>query len=92
MKKLSEEIVKKDSSVNKVQFDREWFYSVKDMEDYLNEDLSGVEAINLPMVFDEREYIIKCATWEDITRVLQKEPLEDFKGSVSRRSAVNKKR
>jgi hypothetical protein len=85
MKKLTEEIVRKDASVNKVQFDREWFYSVEDMEDYLNEDLSGVEAINLPITIEGTKYLIKCATWEDIMRVLQKEPLENFKGSVSRR-------
>jgi hypothetical protein len=62
------------------------------MEDYLNEDLSGVEAINLTMIFDEREYIIKCAAWEDITRALQKEPLEDFKGSISKKARADKKR
>jgi len=82
MKKLREEIVRKDSSVNKVQFDKEWFYSIEDMEDYLNEDLSKVEAITLPMMIDEVEYNVKCATWEDIARALQTEPLEDFRGSV----------
>lgn len=81
MKKIKEEIVRKDSSVNKVQFDKEWFYSVKDMEDYLSEDLSGVETINLPITIDDVKYTVKCAAWEDIERFLQKEPLEDFKGS-----------
>lgn len=85
MKKLTEEIVRKDASVNKVQFDREWFYSVEDMEDYLNEDLSGVEAVSLPIIIDGGRYFVKCATWEDIIRVLQKEPLEKFKGSVSKK-------
>lgn len=85
MKKLTEEIIRKDASVNKVQFDRDWFYSVEDMEDYLNEDLSGVEAISLPVTIDNNKYMVKCATWEDIMRVVQKEPLENFKGSVSKK-------
>lgn len=86
MKKVREEIVRKDSSVNKVQFDKEWFYSVKDMADYLNEDLTGVEYVHLPIIIDDVEYIVKCATWEDIERARQKEPLEDFKNSVFKKS------
>ena len=82
MKKINEEILRNDSSVNKVQFDKEWFYSVKDMADYLSEDLAGVEYIHLPMVIDEVTYTVKSATLEDILRFLQKEPLEDFRGSV----------
>ena len=82
MKKLTEAIVRKDSSVNKVQFDREWFYVVEDMEDYLNEDLSKVETVTLPVTVDGIIFTAKCATWDDITRALQTEPLEDFKGSV----------
>jgi glycine cleavage system H lipoate-binding protein len=84
MKKINEEILRKDSSVNKVQFDKEWFYSIKDMTDYLNEDLTGVEYIHLPMIIDEVKYTVKCATLEDILRFLKKEPLEDFRGSVLR--------
>lgn len=82
MKKIKEAELKKDSSVNKIQFDKEWFYSVEDMEDYLNENLSGVEYINLPIIFEGEEIITKCATLEDIERFLKKEPLEEFKGSV----------
>lgn len=84
MKKISEAIVRKDSNVNKVQFDKEWFYSIKDMEDYLNESLAGVENVTLPMVIDGFKYAMKCATWEDIQRFRQKEPLEDYRGSVLR--------
>lgn len=92
MKKISEAIVRKDTTVNKVQFDKEWFYSVKDMEDYLNEDLSAVEFIHLPMMVYGEEIVEKCATWEDIERARTKEPLEDFRGSVSRKKPQNKKR
>ena len=87
-RKVNEEILRKDSSVNKVQFDREWFYSIKDMADYLSEDLTGVECITLPMIIDELTYNVKCATWEDITRFLQKEPLEDFRSSVLRNKSL----
>ena len=89
MKKIKEEILRKDSSINKVQFDKEWFYSIKDMEDYLNEDLSNAEAIHLRMVIDEVEYTVKCATWEDIERARQKEPLEDFKGSILKKHPLS---
>jgi len=91
MKKISEAILQKDTTINKVQFDREWFYSVKDMEDYLNENLAGVEYVHLPVDIDGIKYNVKCATWEDIQRVRQKEPLEDFKGSVLKNSAINTK-
>ncbi|MFP9099187.1 hypothetical protein ACLI09_09045 [Flavobacterium sp. RHBU_24] len=82
MKKITEAIVRKDASVHKIQFDKEWFYSVEDMEDYLNENLAGVETVSLPMDIFGEILSVKCATWEDIERFLQKEPLENFRGSV----------
>jgi len=85
MKKITEAIVRKDKTVNKIQFDKEWFYSLEDMEDFLNEDLSGVEAVTLPMDIYGEILDVKCATWEDIERFRQKEPLEDFRGSVLRK-------
>jgi Zn-finger domain-containing protein len=85
MKKITEAIVRKDKTVNKIQFDKEWFYSLEDMEDFLNEDLSGVEAVTLPMDIYGEILNVKCATWEDIERFRQKEPLEDFRGSVLRK-------
>lgn len=81
MKKISEMIVRKDSNIHKLQFDKEWFYSIEDMEDFLKEDLSAVEAISLPMMVYGEEIVVKCATWEDIERARIK-PLEDFRGSV----------
>lgn len=82
MRKVNEQELIKDRTVNKVQFDKEWFYSLEDMEDYLKEDLSKVESVHLPIMIDDVQYTVKCATWEDIKRALQKEPLEDFRGSV----------
>ena len=98
MRKVNEQELIKDRTVNKVQFDKEWFYSIEDMEDYLNEDLSGVESVSLTIMVDGEQYTTKCATWEDIKRVLEKEPLEDFRGSVlknrkpSSDSSVRKKK
>jgi hypothetical protein len=82
MKKVTEAIVRKDASVHKTQFDKEWFYNVEDLEDYLNEDLTGIEAVNLPMEIFGEVMTVKAATWEDVERFLQKEPLENFRGSV----------
>ena len=88
MKKITEAIIRKEASIHKIQFDKEWFYSVKDMADYLSEDLNGIETVTLPVVIDEVTYTIKCATWDDLLRFLQKEPLEDFRGSVFRKSPL----
>ena len=90
MKKISELTIRKDSNIHKVQFDKEWFYSIEDMEDFLKEDLSAVEAINLPMMVYGEEMIVKCATWEDVERARVKAPLEEFRGSVLRKSPRKK--
>ena len=91
MKKVTEAIIRKDASINKVQFDKEWFYSLEDMEDFLKEDLSGVESVSLPMEIYGETFTVKSATWEDIERYRQKEPLQEFKGSVFRdKSAIEK--
>lgn len=84
MKKIKEAELRKDSSVNKIQFDKEWFYVVHDMEDYLDEDLTGVETVTLPISIDGVKFNMKCSTLEDIERFRQKEPLEDFRTSVFR--------
>lgn len=85
MKKLTEAVLQKDTTVNKIQFDKEWFYSVEDLEDYLKEDLTGIEAVTLPLDFDGVKYPIKCTTWEDLGRFLQKDPVEGFRSSVLRK-------
>ena len=82
MKKLKEQTLRKDTTVNKVQYDKEWFYVVKDVADYLGEDLTGIEYVTLPVIIDGITYNARCATWEDILRVVQKEPLEDYRASV----------
>ena len=92
MKKVTEAIIRKDASINKVQFDKEWFYAIDDMEDYLNENLAMVETVSLPITIDGEEYVMKCATWEDIERALVKDPLEDIKSSVLRKQPARGKK
>jgi hypothetical protein len=68
MKPLIEKLLLKEASIHKVQFDKEWFYSLVDMTHYLNEDLSEVDFIHLPMEIEEEQEFIKCATFEEILR------------------------
>lgn len=82
IRKLTEAVLRKDTTVNKKQFDKEWFYSVEDLEDYLKENLTGIESVTLELDFDGEKYPIKCTTWEDLQRFLQKDPVEDFRSSV----------
>lgn len=68
MKPLKEILLIKDATINKVQFDTEWFFSLEDMAFYLKEDLSEVEFVHLPMCINGEEELVKCATFEDILR------------------------
>jgi hypothetical protein len=68
MKPLIEKLLLEEATIHKVQFDKEWFYNLEDMNFYLNEDLSAVEYIHLPMLVFGEEEIVKCSTLEDILR------------------------
>lgn len=68
MKPLKEKLLIKDATINKVQFDKEWFYNLDDMAFYLKEDLSEVESVYLPMLIDGEQEFVKCAAFEDIIR------------------------
>lgn len=68
MKPLKEILLIKDATINKVQFDKEWFFDLEDMAYYLKEDLSEVEFVYLPMVIEGEEKIVKCSSFEDILR------------------------
>ena len=68
MKPILEKALLKDASINKVQFDKEWFYNLDDIAYHLKEDLSDVDYIHLPMIIDEQQEFVKCATFEDILR------------------------
>lgn len=67
-KSLKLGILLKDATIHKVQFDKEWFFHLKDVADYLGEDLSGVEFIHLSFTIDDEVVQAKCATLEDIER------------------------
>ncbi len=68
MKPLKEKLLVKYATINKVQFDKEWFYKLDDMAFYLKEDLSEVEFVYLPMIIDDEKEFVKCSTFEDIIR------------------------
>ncbi|MEC4005061.1 hypothetical protein OX283_010360 [Flavobacterium sp. SUN052] len=68
MKPLLEKALLKDASIHKVQFDKEWFYNLDDIAYHLKEDVSDVDFIHLPMMIDEQQEFVKCATFEDIQR------------------------
>ena len=67
-KSLKLSILLKDATIHKVQFDKEWFFNLKDVSDYLGEDLSEVEFIHLPFTIEDEILEAKCATLEDIER------------------------
>ena len=68
MKRLKEILLIKDATINKVQFDKEWFFKLDDMAFFLKEDLSEVEFVYLPMLIDGEREIVKCSSFEDILR------------------------
>ena len=57
-----------EASINKVQYDTEWFYYLEDIAFYLKEDVSQVDYIYLPLIIDEQQEFVKCSTFEDILR------------------------
>jgi hypothetical protein len=68
MTPLKEKLLIKDATINKVQYDKEWFFYLEDMAFYLKEDLSQVEFVYLPMLIDCQQEFVKCASFEDIVR------------------------
>lgn len=63
-----------DNTIQRVQFENECYFVVGDVAKYLNEDLSDVETINLPI---KGEYK-KVATLEAIEKGRKVEPLSEF--------------
>ena len=68
MKRLKEILLIKDATINKVQFDKEWFFKLDDMAFFLKEDLSEVEFVHLPMWIDGEREIVTSSSFEDILR------------------------
>lgn len=67
-KSIKLNILLKDATIHKIQFDKEWFFHLKDVADHLGEDLSDVEYIHLPLTIEGETIEVKCATLEDIER------------------------
>ena len=68
MKPLKEKLLIKDATINKIQFDTEWFFHLEDMAFYLKEDLSEVEFVFLPKLINGNQEYVKCAAFDDIIR------------------------
>jgi hypothetical protein len=68
MKPLVEKLLLEDATIHKTKYDKEWFYYLADIKAYLNEDVSDIEYIHLPMIIDDEQEFVKCATYEDILR------------------------
>jgi hypothetical protein len=68
MTPLKEKLLIKDATINKVQYDKVWFFYLEDMKFHLKEDLSRVEFVYLPMIIDGEKEFVKCASFDDIIR------------------------
>jgi len=74
MLKIDREKLLNEKAVNKVEFQGETYFVIEDVAKYLNEDLSDVEAITLPV---DGVYK-KTATLEQIEAGRKQEKLSTF--------------
>ena len=74
MLKIDKEKLLADDTVQRVQFENEYYFSVEDVAKYLNEDLYDVEGIQLPIAGEYK----KTATLEQIEKGRKQEPLSKF--------------
>jgi hypothetical protein len=66
MKPLNEKLILKDATINKVQFDTEWFYKLEDMAFYLKRFIRS--RLYLFSSIDGVQEFVKCSSFEDIYR------------------------
>jgi len=74
MLKLDKSQLKENKEIRKVQFEGEDYFSIEDVSKLLNEDLSDVIGLTLPI---DGEYK-PTATIENIEKGRKKEELSDF--------------
>lgn len=74
MIRLDKEALLQESTVNKVQFDNDWYFDIESVAQYIKEDLSDVVSIILPF---NSEYK-KAATIKDIEAGRKQEELSEF--------------
>lgn len=75
---LKKETLLGDETIRKTQFENEWYFSLEDMASYLEEDLSEVESLDLPLLIEGKRETKKTATFENIEKGRKKEELSDF--------------
>lgn len=78
MKILEKEKLLQDESIHKTEFEQQWYFSLEDMTEYLQEDLSEVEYLELPLLIGGKRKTVKTAIFEDIEKGRKKEELSDF--------------
>lgn len=78
LKILEKEKLLQDESVHKTEFEKQWYFSLEDVAIYLQEDLSEVENIELPLLIDGKRKTVQTATFEDIEKGRKKEELSEF--------------
>jgi hypothetical protein len=67
MKPLNEKLILKDATINKVQFDTEWFYKLEDMAFYLKK-IYQKSIISFYLSQSMEQEFVKCSSFEDIYR------------------------
>lgn len=78
MKILDKQKLLQDESIHKTEFEQQWYFSLEDMAEYLQEDLSEVEYLELPLLIGGQRKTVKTATFDDIEKGRKKEELSDF--------------
>ncbi len=68
MKALKEILLIKDATINKVQFDKVWYFNFEDIKFYLQEDLNGVESVLLPIIINGEKHFVKYCSFDDLRR------------------------
>ena len=74
MIRLDKEALLQELTVNKVQFDNDWYFDIDSVAQYIKEDLSDVVSVTLPF---NGEYK-KAAKLEDIEQGRKQEELSEF--------------
>ncbi|GGE98241.1 hypothetical protein [Flavobacterium limi] len=75
---LQKEKILADETIHKTEFEQQWYFSLEDIAEYLQEDLSEVEYLELPLLIGGQRKTVKTATFEAIEKGRKKEELSDF--------------
>lgn len=78
IKILNKQQLLEDKSINKTEFENQWYFSLDDVSKYLEEDLSEVESIELPLLIDGKRKTVKCGIFENIEKGRKRESLSNF--------------